>query len=157
MVNEKIFLDNLQLLNWFSQVGRGASAFENNDKKSLKFIDSLDEAISIWQADYEKRCDIWEALRVQLLKNTSWENTFSLIRTDAWNILNDSLQFTRIAQQIQKQVQLEPEFFFSQLPILGAWGEQLLSKKNGFYSRQISLFKKGVWVCGYASEKWLIY
>ena len=156
-MNEKIFLDDLQLLKWFSQVGQGVSVLGQNNEKSLKFIDSLEEAVSIWQADYESRCDVWEKLRVRLLKNKLWENTFNLIRTDSWNILHDSPQFTRIAQKIQKQVQIEPEFFFSQLPIMGAWGEQLLNKENGFYSRQINLFRKGIWVCGYASGKCLIY
>jgi len=121
VVNTELFLDELLLPQWFCCVGQGKIIKEPTGEV-IKVSESLDDAISVWENDFENRCDAWEELRLKLLSNQTWENDFHILRNNTWDILKNNIFFVNFAKEVKKRTQLDPEFFFFSITYLRKMG-----------------------------------
>jgi len=132
---------------------------EKSSPKSNKICiaDSLAEAVEVWENNFDKRCDEWEALRVQMLKNNDWLSDFQTIRDGFFKDLEFNNNCKHFLKILSEQFNINRDQFLSELPCLGAWGEYLLGLKSGYYTNQICFYRDGFWVCGFLGDKLVLY
>lgn len=163
------FITNLNLKNWFLRLGKTEIAISTN----LKYINSLENALLVWSNNSENRKDEWEKLRIKLLKNEIWSAEFDNIKKLTYNELKKNgqfIQFTRNIKMIYNKLNkndnfavmlkdiIDPEFFVSQLPIVGYFGETLVNHNSyKYYTKEIEYFQKGHFVVEHIGNKFLIY
>lgn len=151
MINKQNFLDSIDIEKWFGNIGDSSShCFDCIN------ISSLDEALSVWNDFFENRCDIWEDLRVHLTENEEWNECFFDIRESAKKMILENRGFKKLSNKISEKFSLSEDHFFSQLPIMGFLGEIIL-KKDGYYRKEIEIFKKGFFVCGFKNNQFIVY
>lgn len=154
-MNIDIYLQNLALPSWFRRIGQ-KQAHSQYLIQPVTILSTMEDAVTTWEQNLDYRCDLWEELRVKLLDNLVWDKDFHSVRDETWRIMQKNENFTALANELYHRTGLEPEFFCSQLPILGYWGEMLLGINNGSYAQQTDLFKLGCFVCG-KSDNWIVY
>jgi len=162
-----LFVKNLNLKTWFTKIGQVTLISTQN----LKYINSLENAILIWNKNFENRNDEWENLRIKVLKNEIWGTEFNNIKSAISkdikqnnNFIKFSRDFKLIIANINKlngvhiSNNLDTDLLISQLPIIGYFGEILLNNPNmKYYTTEVELFKKGHFVCEHVNKKFLIY
>jgi hypothetical protein len=143
----KRFEQQIKAIKWFENVG-----------KPLKCDDStvmtLQEAMNYWfsnDTDFVHGC-AWELYRRELAKNPDlfkmWQGEFKKY----YSIFKECLEKSEKARNLIEAPYESIEEFFNKLPIMGAFGELILSEVNSdyrFFSSQIPYYEQGHWVCGW--------
>lgn len=161
------FVQNLNLKMWFNKIGQTTITSSNN----IKYINSLENAILIWNKNSINRDDAWENLRIKVLKNEHWGLEFNNLKSAIYKELKQSNHFLKFAQNFKKiantinndtnvriKLIIDAETLVYQLPIIGYFGEVLLNNTSfKYYTNEIALFKKGHFVCENINKQMLIY
>lgn len=154
-MKNSLYLSELELNRWFMRVfDKNKSILQYN---KIYIADNLADAVEVWNNNFDKRCDEWEALRVQMIKNDEWLRYFQTIREDIIKDLELNSGCRRFLGILSEQFNINREQFFSELPGLGAWGEFLLGLKAGYHTNQICFYRDGFWVCGFSGDQLVLY
>lgn len=149
MVNNKlldIYFEPIAINKWFSETGNLLHKKELIPK-DCKAIESLAEAVLLWDKDTNLRCKEWEYLRVQLLDTPEWIDSFSEVRNYIDNKLKQHQSVVDFGNLLMSEFQIELDSFLYSLPIIGGWGEHLLQIESGYYQSQLKYFNAGFWLC----------
>jgi hypothetical protein len=163
------FINTLNFKNWFIKLGKTEIGLSTN----LKYINSLENGLLIWVRNSEIRKAELENIQLKLIKNKVWNEQVGVINKMAFNELKKNGYFVNFMKNITvifnkldknstfylnlKNI-ITPEAFVSQLPIIGYFGETLISNGNyKYYSSEIEYFKKGHFVSEHLGNKYLIY
>ena len=149
------YIDSLKLNSWFRRIFDEKKSAPPEYKATI--ADSLMVAVEIWNKEFERRCDEWENLRVQLVENQEWVKNFYVVREAAFNALSSNNFLIKLTTILSKEYHINHEQFISELPFMGAWGEKLLGFKSGFYMEQIPCYKEGFWVCKAKDDQYVLY
>ncbi len=163
------FINTLDFKNWFAKLGKTEIGISTN----LKYINSLENGLLIWVRNSEIRKAELESVQLKLIKNKVWNEQVGVINKMAFNELKKNGYFVNFMKNITvifnkldknstfylnlKNI-ITPEAFVSQLPIIGYFGETLISNNTyKYYSSEIEYFKKGHFVSEHLGNKYLIY
>lgn len=142
-----LFIDSLHLKTWFRNLGKNSIGQTN----SLKYINSLKNAILIWNNTMEDRIEQFNNIRPN---NDLWDKTSEIVFNSSLIELKKNPFFMAFSKSLDR---VPPENIIRVLPILGYYAETVSSVSNGYFKQEIDIYKKGHFVCEHTKYQLLIF
>lgn len=156
MIVEDNFFSRINLQCWFTRVGKPVGT-STNVLVANNQVKDIDQAVKIWQGEFDNRCDKWELLRVKLINNKEWLDGFHDFRSSLFEKLKEQQSIVDFVEILRAQFIIDEEQFFSELPFIGGWGEHILNIKSGYYQNQFQFYETGYWPCKLSHNYCLFY
>jgi hypothetical protein len=158
------FIKSLNINTWFNKIGTTPIA----SNKNIKYINSLENAALIWYYNQEVRNQEWIYLISKVKSNETWNQEFNTVKTAYLNLILKNTNFIKFHKQINSLrptattisgiKKISPDLLALQLPVIGYFGELLVSSNTKkTYTKKIEYFKKGLLVVEHKSNNILLY
>lgn len=157
------FIKPLNINAWFSKIETTPIA----SSKNINYINSLENAALIWYYNQEDRNQEWIELISKVKANKTWNQEFNTVKTEYLNLILKNVNFIKFHKQINSLrpttttisgiKKISPDLLALQLPVMGYFGESLVSTTKKTYTKKIEYFKKGLLVVEHKKENILLY